>query len=304
MNIDLTGSSGNGAGASQDLIKDSSEATFAADVIETSGQVPVIVDFWAPWCEPCKQLGPQLEKAVTRAQGAVKLVKINIDENQQIAAQLRIQSIPAVIAFKDGRPVDGFMGAQPESQVDAFIKRLGGAVGPSPIEQLVEHGKEALNAGDTQTADAAFSQVLEAEPENEPAIAGLARCLLAKDQMDQAREILGQAPDDSKNPDILSARAALDLAVAAEDAGNAQELRRAVEANPKDHQARFDLARALDAAGDRDGAVDQLIEIVAADREWNEQAARKELLKYFEAYGPTDEITVTGRRRLSSILFS
>ncbi len=304
MNIDLTGSTGNGAGAGQDLIKDSSEATFVADVIEASNQVPVIVDFWAPWCGPCKQLGPMLEKIVSQAQGAVKLVKINIDDNQQIAQQLRIQSIPAVIAFQNGQPVDGFMGVQPESQVKAFVERLGGEVGPLPVEQLIERGKQALEAGDVQTAGAAFSQVMQAEPENEAAIAGLARCLLAGGQVDEAREVLAQAPEDTKDNDIISARAALELAAVAEDAGDVGELRAAVTANPKDHQARFDLAQALNANGDRQGAVDELIAIVAANREWNDQAARKELLKYFEAYGPTDEITVSGRRQLSSILFS
>lgn len=302
MNIDLTGSGGNGI--SQNLVKDSSEAGFTADVIEASGQVPVIVDFWAPWCGPCKQLAPILEKAVTQAQGSVRLVKINIDENQNLAAQLRIQSIPAVIAFHNGQPVDGFMGAQPASQVQAFVKRLSGAGGASPAEQSIEQGRQALDAGDTETAKVIFSQVLQAEPGNETAIAGLARCLLAVDQIDEARKILETVSEDSSHADILSVRAALELAAAADDAGDVGELRRAVETNPKDHQARFDLAQALNAAGDREGAVDELIEIVSANREWNDQAARKELLKYFEAYGPTDEITIAGRRRLSSILFS
>ncbi len=302
MNIDLTGSGGNGIG--QNLVKDSSEAAFAADVIEASAQVPVIVDFWAPWCGPCKQLAPILEKAVTQAQGSVRLVKINIDENQKIAAQLRIQSIPAVIAFQNGQPVDGFMGAQPASQVQAFVKRLSGAGGPSPTEQSIEQGRQALDAGDTETAKAIFSQVLQAAPDNETAAAGLARCLLAVNQIDEARKILENVSEDSSHADILSARAALELAAAADDVGDIGELRRAVEANPKDHQARFDLAQALNAAGDREGAVDELIEIISANREWNDQAARKELLKYFEAYGPADEITIAGRRRLSSILFS
>lgn len=302
MNIDLTGSGSNGI--SQNLVKDSSEAGFTADVIEASGQVPVIVDFWAPWCGPCKQLAPILEKAVTQAQGSVRLVKINIDENQNLAAQLRIQSIPAVIAFHNGQPVDGFMGAQPASQVQTFVKRLSGAGGASPAEQSIEHGRQALDAGDTETAKVIFSQVLQAEPGNETAIAGLARCLLAVDQIDEARKILETVSEDSSHADILSVRAALELAAAADDAGDVGELRRAVETNPKDHQARFDLAQALNAAGDREGAVDELIKIVSANREWNDQAARKELLKYFEAYGPTDEITIAGRRRLSSILFS
>ncbi|TDI63881.1 MAG: thioredoxin [Alphaproteobacteria bacterium] len=305
MEIDLTGGmAGNGAVGAQDLIKESSTATFVADVVEASQDVPVIVDFWAPWCGPCKQLTPLLESAVRQAQGMVKMVKINIDDNPEIAQQLRVQSIPAVFAFRNGQPVDGFMGVQPESQVKSFVQRLTGAQGPSPVEQALEHGKAALEATDFGTAAQAFSQAIEADPANIQAIAGLAKCFLADNNLERAQQVLDTAPAGAHHADLDSARATLELARQAAEAGDVASLKAKVAADPKDFQARFDLAVALNVDGDRQGAVDQLLDIIAADREWNEQAARNQLLKFFEAYGSQDEITQTGRRRLSSILFS
>lgn len=305
MEIDLTGGmAGNGAVGAQDLIKESSTATFVADVVEASQDVPVIVDFWAPWCGPCKQLTPLLESAVRQAQGMVKMVKINIDDNPEIAQQLRVQSIPAVFAFRNGQPVDSFMGVQPESQVKSFVQRLTGAQGPSPVEQALEHGKAALEATDFGTAAQAFSQVIEADPANIQAIAGLAKCFLADNNLERAQQVLDTAPAGAHHADLDSARATLELARQAAEAGDVASLKAKVAADPKDFQARFDLAVALNVDGDRQGAVDQLLDIIAADREWNEQAARNQLLKFFEAYGSQDEITQTGRRRLSSILFS
>ncbi len=305
MEIDLTGGpAGNGAVGAQDLIKESSTATFVADVVEASQAVPVIVDFWAPWCGPCKQLTPLLESTVRQAQGAVKMVKVNIDDNPEIAQQLRVQSIPAVFAFHNGQPVDGFMGAQTESQVKAFVQRLTGAQGPSPVEQALEHGKAALEAADFDIAAQVFNQVIEADPTNIHAIAGLVKCFLVDNNLEQAQQVLDTAPTDAHHADLDSARATLELARQAAEAGDVASLKAKVAADPKDFQARFDLAVALNVDGDRQAAVDQLLDIIAANREWNEQAARNQLLKFFEAYGSQDEITQTGRRRLSSILFS
>jgi putative thioredoxin len=298
-----------GAGAG-DLVKDTNTASFRADVLDASMQVPVIVDFWAPWCGPCKQLGPIIEKAVKDARGAVKLVKINVDENQELAAQMRIQSIPAVYAFFQGRPVDGFVGAQPESALKQFIQRLaklaGGEPGPSPIDEALEHAEAALKEGDHEAASAIFAQILEHEPDNVKALGGMARCCIAVGELDQARKFLAQVPAAHANdPAIAGARAQIELAEAGQKAaGQSQELRARVDANPKDFEARFALAQALFAGGDREGGVDQLLEIIRMNRAWNEEAARKELVKFFEAMGPTDPLTLSARRRLSSLLFS
>jgi putative thioredoxin len=300
------GQNGGQGGMAGDLIVDTTTRDFGRDVIEASQQVPVIVDFWAPWCGPCKQLTPVLESAVKAARGAVKLVKMNIDDEPEIAQQLRIQSIPAVYAFKDGRPVDGFMGALPESQVKAFIARLaGGEMGPSPAEELIELGREAFEAGDLSRAAQAFAGAAQEEPGHPAAIAGLARCYIEAGDFERAKQTLALVRPDARNDaEIAAAQAALSLAEKAGDLGDTAELQAKVEANPKDHQARFDLALALNARGDREGAVDQLLISIEYDRNWNDQAARKQLVEFFDAYGPKDEVTLSGRRRLSSILFS
>jgi putative thioredoxin len=298
-----------GAAATTDganLITNGSTATFMADVVDASHDVAVIVDFWAPWCGPCKQLGPAIEKAVRDARGAVRLVKINIDENPELAQQMRIQSIPAVYAFKDGRPVDGFVGALPESQVKQFVGRLAAGGGPSPIEEAVALAKEALAAGDAPRAGNIFTQVLQHEPENIEALAGLARIALDRKDYAKARDILARVPADGANhQDVVAVRTGLELAEAGDKAAGAVgEFKARLERDPKDHQARYDLAAALFAAGQREEAIDQLLELVRRDRAWNEEAARKQLVKFFEAMGHSDPLTVAARRRLSSILFS
>ncbi len=303
----LIGAAPGSAGA--DLIKNSSTAAFMADVIDASNDQPVIVDFWAPWCGPCKTLGPQLEKAVKDARGAVRMVKINVDENQELAAQMRIQSIPAVYAFKNGRPVDGFVGALPESQIKAFVQRLsaGGAkAGPSPVEKAIEMAKEAQAAGDHGRAANIFTQVLQHEPDNVEAIAGLARAYLARNDLERAKATLDKAPKEAAtHAEVTAARAALELAESGAKAkGAVGELKARIERDPKDFEARYELASALFAAGEREAGIDELLEIIRKNRAWNEEAARKQLLKFFEAMGPTDPLTVASRRRLSSILFA
>ncbi len=291
--------------APADAVKDGDTASFALDVIEASRAVPVIVDFWAPWCGPCKTLGPMIEKAVNAAGGQVKLVKINVDENQQLAQQLRVQSIPAVFAFKDGQPVDGFVGAQPESQIKAFIERLTGDAGPSPIERAVAQGETALAAGDVETAADIFGQILRADAENARAIAGLCQCLIESGEREEARMMLdGLEGKLATDPVIQSVRAALDLAEQSVDVGDVSAFRARLEADGNDHEARMELSKALLAAGQREEAVDELLEAIRRDRNWNEEAARKQLLILFEAFGHADEITISARRRLSSMLFS
>jgi len=302
----LIGAAPGNAGA--DLIKNSSTAAFMADVIDASNDQPVIVDFWAPWCGPCKTLGPALEKAVRDARGAVRMVKINVDENQELAQQMRIQSIPAVYAFKGGRPVDGFVGALPESQIKQFVQRLstGAAKGPSPVEEALEMAKEAVADGDHGRAATIFTQVLEHEPDNVDAIAGLARAYIARNDLERAKQTLDRAPKESAgHAEIAAARASLELAEAGGKAkGALGELKARIERDPKDFEARYELASALFAAGEREAGVDELLEIIRRNRAWNEEAARKQLLKFFEAMGPTDPLTVAARKRLSSILFA
>ncbi|MED5548150.1 MAG: thioredoxin [Pseudomonadota bacterium] len=304
MSADLTLGTGAPEG---DIVKDSTDQAFMQDVVEPSRDVPVIVDFWAPWCGPCRQLGPVIEKAVRDAGGEVRLVKINIDENPGIAQQLRVQSIPAVFAFKNGQPVDGFMGALPESQIKDFIQRISGK-GPSEAElkAMVDRALAALEAGDLGGASQDFAAVLQADPGHPGALAGLARVWLKNGDTDKAREILDHVPEDrAGDPAVESVRAALELASGAPaDDSETAALRSRVDQDPSNLQARYELAEALVAAGDHKGAIDQLIAITALDREWNDQAARTLLLKVFDAAGPASEVTREGRRRLSAILFS
>ncbi|MEC7796482.1 MAG: thioredoxin [Pseudomonadota bacterium] len=289
---------------SGDLIKEGTDASFMKDVIEASKTQPVIVDFWATWCGPCRTLGPALEKAVRAAKGAVKMVKIDVDANPAYAGQLRVQSIPTVYAFVNGQPVDGFQGAIPESQIKAFIDKLtGGQGGSAETAQLLELGEESLGLNDFGGAAQAFAHVLSIEPENEKAIAGLARVYMAGGDVEQAAQTIAMAPAESKEPAVQSVRAQLALAAKA-PVGASAELEAKVAADPNDHQARFDLAEAQSAAGDFKGAIDNLLSIVQADREWNDQAARKQLLVIFEAAGLGSDVSKDGRRRLSSILFS
>ncbi len=304
--MDLTFGAAPAAKAAANLIKDSDTKNFMADVIEASRQQPVIVDFWAPWCGPCKQLGPAIEKVVKQANGKVKLVKINVDENQQLAAQMRVQSIPAVFAFVNGQPVDGFMGALPESQIKQFVDRLGGQGSMAEeIAAAMAEAEAAFTAGDFQTASDIYMQVVQADREHAGALAGLARCQIATGELDNAKATLALVPPAKKNdPAVLSAQAALDLALNPVDLREVGRLKLVVDANPGDLQARIDFAVALNAAGDRTGAIDQLISAIKKDRAWNDGAARKQLVKFFEAWGPKDDATLAGRRKLSSVLFS
>ena len=287
------------------LIKDTTTQGFRQDVIAESMNQPVLVDFWAPWCGPCKQLTPVIEKVVKEAKGKVRLVKMNIDAFPEIPGQLGIQSIPAVIAFKQGQPIDGFMGAQPESQIKAFIEKLVGPMGPGATEELIEAAKAATEAGDAAGASELYAGVLELEPENIAAIAGLARLHLDMGDIEGATGILSMVPEaKAADPAIAAVRASIELAQQAAALGDTAELEAKVAANPKDHQARFDLALALNGRDRREEAVDHLVAIIKADRTWNEDGARKQLLQFFEAWGPMDEHSMAGRRKLSTLLFS
>ncbi len=291
--------------AANGLVKDVTTQSFMKDVIEESRRQPVLVDFWAPWCGPCKQLTPVIEKAVKAANGKVKLAKMNIDEHPAVAGQMGIQSIPAVIAFVNGQPADGFMGALPESQVMEFLQRLTkGAVGAEE-KNLLKEAEAAFAAGDIAGAAEIYAQALSEDSSNIAAIAGLARCQVELGSIAQAKTTLALVPPNKQNDAaVAAARAALELAEQAQSLGPVTELEQKIAANPLDHQARFDLAVALNAAGKRAEAATHLLDIVKRDRKWNEDGARKQLVQLFEAWGATDEATVEGRRRLSSILFS
>jgi putative thioredoxin len=291
-------------GASSDLVKDTTTKDFMRDVIEASRDVPVLVDFWAPWCGPCRQLTPVLEKAVRAAKGAVRLVKLNIDEHPQIPGQMGVQSIPAVFAFQDGRPVDGFMGALPESRVKAFIARLVGD-GAADDEADMEAAEAALAAGDVNRAAQAFGEILQKDAENAQAAAGLAKCYIKTGDLARAEQTLALvAPAKADSAPVASARAALELARKAGDTKDIEALRTALAADPNDARARFDLALALNAKGELNGALEELLTLVAKNRNWNDDAARKQLLQLFDAWGPGDPVTVLGRQRLSSLLFA
>ncbi|MGC9369092.1 MAG: thioredoxin [Paracoccaceae bacterium] len=293
------------APAADDLIKDISEATFMQDVVETSKEVPVIVDFWAPWCGPCKALGPALEKAVTEAGGKVRMVKVNVDENQGIAAQLRIQSIPTVYAFYEGKPLDGFQGALPESEIKAFIDRVAGAAGDGGLAEAVEAAEQMLAEGAAADAAQTFAAILGEEPENAAAYGGLIRAHLAAGQAEQAEQLLAAVPAAIANAaEVEAAKAQLELSKQAADAGPVTELRAAVEADPDNHQARFDLAQALYANGETEEAVNELLELFRRDREWNDGAAKAQLFTIFDALKPQDPVVLAGRRKLSSMIFA
>jgi putative thioredoxin len=294
----------NQGGGEADLIKNTTTKDFMRDVIEASREVPVLVDFWAPWCGPCRQLTPILEKAVRAAKGGVRLVKLNIDEHPRIPGQMGVQSIPAVFAFQDGRPVDGFMGALPESRVNDFIARLiGDSAGDTDAD--LEAAEAALAAGDVNSAAQLFGEVLQKDRENAQALAGLAKCYIKTGDLARAEQTLALVPPaKADSAPVASARAALELARKAPAAGDIEALRAKLAADPRDPQARFDLALALNAKGDRSGALHELLAVVAKNRSWNDDAARKQLLQLFDAWGPADPSTIAGRQRLSSLLFA
>ena len=304
MDLNLTA-----AAPAADLIKDTSEATFMADVVEASQNTPVIVDFWAPWCGPCKTLGPQLEAAVVAAKGAVKMVKVNVDEAQNIAGQLQIQSIPTVYAFWKGQPVDGFQGAVPQSEITAFVDRVikaaGGDAPSDTLNDAVEAAEEMLTEGQAEDAAQTFAAILGEDPMHAGAYGGMVRAHIAMGDLDQAEGLLNGAPIEiSKAPELEAAHAQLALARQAADAGPVTELTAAVEAEENDHQARFDLAQALYAHGDAEGAVAHLLELFKRDREWNDGAAKTQLFTIFDALKANDPVVLNGRRKLSSMIFA
>lgn len=299
---------GGNAPAAQDLIRDVTEATFMEDVVKASEEVPVIVDFWAPWCGPCKTLGPALEAAVTAARGAVRMAKVDVDKNQMIAAQMQVQSIPTVYAFYKGQPVDGFQGALPGSEIEAFVKRVVAAAGGDAsggLDEAVAAAEEMLETGAVTDAVQTFAAVLGEDPDNAGAYAGMVRAHIALGDLDQAEAILNGAPTAiSTAPALEAAHAQLALARQAADAGPVAELQASVEADPADLQARFDLAQALHANGQAAEAVDQLLELFRRDRDWQDGAAKAQLFTIFEALKPNDPVVLNGRRRLSSMIFA
>lgn len=296
------------ASAPADLIKDGTDASFVQDVIEASQTVPVIVDFWAPWCGPCKTLGPAIEAAVTNAKGRVKLVKIDVDANQAYAGQLQVQSIPTVYAFYQGKPIDGFQGALPPSEINAFVDKIAALAGDPEAEGLsaaIEAAEQMLQEGAAADAAETFAAILQEEPNNAPAYAGLVRSYLALDDIDQAEAVLNGAPAEiSTDPLLEAVHAQITLAREAANAGPVAELQAAVDADPDNHQARFDLATAQHANGQVEEAVNTLLELFRRDREWNEGAAKTQLFKIFDAHDAKDPIVLNGRRKLSSMIFA
>ena len=287
------------------LVKETTTANFTQDVIEASKQALVLVDFWADWCGPCKQLAPLLEKVVNSYGGKVRLVKLNVDQHPAIPGQLRIQSLPTVYAFRDGRPLDGFMGAQPESAIKEFIDRILGEEGAADITVALDEATKALDAGDLQGAAQIYAAVLQQDQQNPDALAGLARCYLTSGDVARAEQTIELVPPAKKHlASVTGVLAAIDLAKQAGSSDDLAELEQAVSANPDDHQARIDLAKAYAARGDKEKAVDQLVESFRRNRDWDDQAARKQLVQFFEAWGPKDPFTVEGRRRLSTLLFA
>ena len=300
----IIGASGGASAGKAEAVIDTTTETFMADVIDASKDRPVLVDFWAEWCGPCRQLAPMLEKVVAASKGRVKLVKMNIDHYPEIAGQLGIRSIPAVVAFKSGQPVDAFMGAVPESKIVAFIEKLAGPAGPSAADELLAAAEAAMEAGDYPAAAEAFAAMLAEDAADVRAIAGLAECYIAAGELDHAEQTLAMVPVNKQNDAAVArAKAKLELARNADSLGDALELEARLESNPDDHQARFDLALLLNAHDKREAAVDALIEIVRRDRTWNEDGARKQLVTFFDAWGAKDPLTVAGRRKLSTVLF-
>ena len=291
--------------ADADVIKDVTDQTFMADVVEASREVPVIVDFWAPWCGPCKTLGPQLEAAVQAKKGAVRMAKVNVDENQMIAGQLQVQSIPTVYAFWQGQPVDGFQGALSQGDVQRFVEKIATLAGDGGLGEALEAAEEMLAQGAVADAAQTFAAILGEEPENAAAMGGLARAHIAMGDLDTAEALLNNAaPAIAAAPEIEAARAQIALARQADEAGPLAELQSAVAANPDDLQARFDYAKALYAAGQAEAAIEELLDLFRRDREWNDGAAKAQLFTIFDALKPTDPLVQKGRRRLSSMIFA